>query len=269
MGVEVAPRELAHERAAAALERARLELARRQAAEVQVGRQLRRPAGEPVVALLVAVEPAGEPARRALARRVLAGREGVGRLRPGRGREAADGESARKAQRPRGPMDLAALELLPRSVEGREDGVGLDGADVGDEHAGLRMRRDTDRLGDPPVAGERERRDVLGVVERGRAAFARERGQLLLRPALADHQVAAALAQRPAQLGEAAVQEPGAVGRGEAAGEQPRVEDEHGHHPVALAVRGGEGGVVVDAQIAPQPDEGGGAHTPGTGARRT
>ena len=227
------------------------------------------PAREPVVALLVALEAVGEPARRALARRVLAGREGVGRLRPGRRREAADGESARKAQRARGPMDLAALELLPRSVEGREDGVGLDGADVGDEQARLRAHLDAERLRHAAVAGARERRDVGGEVERGRAAFARERGQLLLGPALADHEVGAALAQRLAQLGEAAVQEPGAVGGGEAALEQPRVEHEHGHDAVALAVRRGEGGVVVDAQIAPEPDEGGGAHPPGTGERRT
>ena len=90
----------------------------------------------------------------------------------------------------------------------------------------------------------------------------------MLRPALAQHEVGAALAQARAQLGEAAVEEPGAVGGREAPVEQARIEHEDGDDAVAFPVRRGEGGVVVDAQVAPEPDEGG-AHAGSTGAGRT
>ena len=124
-------------------------------------------------------------------------------------------------------------------------------------------------LRDPAVARPGERGDVVGEVHGLGAALARQRGQLLLRPALADHEVGAALAQRLAQLREAAVQEPRAVGGREAPAQQPRVEHEHRHDAVALAVRGGQRRVVVDAQIAPEPDEGRSTHSMGTDERRT
>ena len=115
----------------------------------------------------------------------------------------------------------------------------------------------------------RERGDVVREVHGLGAALARQRRQLLLRPALADDEVGAALAQRLAQLREAAVQEPRAVGGREAPAEQPRVEHEHRHDAVALAVRGGQRRVVVDAQVAPEPDEGRSTHSMGTDERRT
>ena len=112
--VEVAPRELAHERrrALAALgPRALLDLARRDAAEVQVGRQLRRPAGEQVVALGVAIDPVGEPAAQPLARGGLAGRERLGGLGPRAVRDRTR-RRARRAPRARaarrGPRAAAA-----------------------------------------------------------------------------------------------------------------------------------------------------------------
>ena len=54
------------------------------------------------------------------------------------------------------------------------------------------------------------------------------------------------------------------MGDGKRPLEQPRIEHEHGHDAVVLAVRGGEGRVVVDAQVAPEPDDGG-ASPPGYG----
>ena len=132
---------------------------------------------------------------------------------------------------------------------------------------GLRAR--VEHLRDPAVARPGERGDVVREVHGLGAALARQRGQLLLRPALADDEVGAALAQRLAQLREAAVQEPRAVGGREAPAEQPRVEHEHRHDAVALAVRGGQRRVVVDAQVAPEPDEGRSTHSMGTDERRT
>ena len=146
---------------------------------------------------------------------------------------------------------------------------GLDVAHVGHEQARgavhLELR---ERVLDPAVAGGGERRHVGGEVERGGADFTGKLGELLLGPALADDELAAALAQRLAQLGEAAVEEPRAVGGREAPFEQARVEHEDGHHAIALAVGGGQGRVVVHAEVAPEPDEGG-AHPWGTGERRT
>jgi hypothetical protein len=172
-------------------------------------------------------------------------------------------------------VDLAPGHLLPGAVEGREDRVRpavlrADAPDVGDEQARLPPHRDpgaVERGLDPPVARERERRDVGGEVGGARANLGGQRRQLLLRPPFAHHEVGAALPQRGAQLGQAAVQEPGAVAGGEASLEQPRVEHEHRHDALARAVGGGQAGVVVDAQVAAEPDEGGARHVLGTGER--
>ena len=212
-------------------------------------------------------------ARRSRARGRRARRAGRGRPPPagetpegGRHRRRSGTSSARGA-----PWTSRRSSCMPRAVEGGEDGVGLDGADVGHEQArGAVDVQVSQRLLHPLVACAREGRDVGGEVERGRAGLARELRQLLLGPALAEHEVGAALAQRLAQLGEAAVEEPGAVGGREAPLQQAWVEHEDGHDAVVLAVGGGEGRVVVDAQVAAQPDEGGGrAHPRGTGERRT
>jgi hypothetical protein len=148
--------------------------------------------------------------------------------------------------------------------------LGTDLPDVGDEQARLAPHLHpgaVQRGRDPAVARERERGDVGGEVGGGRAGFGGQRGQLLLRAALADHEVGAALAQRRAQLGQAGVQEPGAVAGGEAASEQPRVEHEDRHDQIACAMGGGQTGVVVDAEVAAEPDEGGGRHLRGTEQR--
>ena len=173
-----------------------------------------------------------------------------------------------KVRRARRAVDLAARQLLPRPPERGEDRVRLDGAEVvGDEEPGLRAR--LEHLRDAAVARAGERGDVGAEVHGLGAALARQRGQLLLRQALADDEVGAALAQRLAQLGEATVQEPRAVGGRETPAQQPLVEHEHRHDAVALAVRGGQRRMVVHAQIAPEPDESRSTHSMGTHDRRT
>jgi hypothetical protein len=163
-------------------------------------------------------------------------------------------------------MDLTARHLLPRAVEGREDRVraavlGAHLADVGDEQPRLPAHlHPLERRLDPPVARHRERRDVRGEVDRVRADFARQRRQLLLRPARAHDEVGAALAQRRAQLGQAGMEEPRAVAGREAALEQARVEHEDRDDVVAFAMGGGQARVIVHAEVAAKPDESGGRH---------
>ena len=148
--------------------------------------------------------------------------------------------------------------------------LGPDLPDVGDEQARLPPHLDpgaVQRRLDPAVSRERERRDVGGEVGGGRANLRRQRGQLLFRPPRAHDEVGAALAQRRAQLGQAAVQEPGAIAGGEAPGQQALVEHEHRDDAIAFAVGGGQARVVVDAQVAAEPDEGGARHVWSTGRR--
>ena len=234
---------------------------------MQVGRELRRAAGEPVVALLVALEPVGEPAARALAGGALTRREGVGGLRPGAaGRRPAARPDGKRSERG-APWTSRRSSCSHARWKGVKTVYGRTAPTSATNTPGC--RRTSTPLGSASSTrrsrARRERRHVGGEVERARAALARERRQLVLGPPCADDEVGAALAQRGAQLGEAAVQEPRAVGGREAACEQPRVEHEDRHDAVALAVRRGEAGVVVHAQVAPEPDEGGRAHSRGTG----
>ena len=188
---------------------------------------------------------------------------------PGANGSAASGSGAagispgvqrrRHGQRPRGAVHLAPLEPRPAAVERAEDRerpavAGARHADVGDEVAGMA----DGRYGgvDAPVARHRERGDVGGEVDGLRTRLLDEVAEHALGAAAAHEQLAAALAQRCAQLAQALEQEPRAVGRREAAGvQQPRVEHEHGDDAVGLAVRRGERGVVVHAQVAPEPDD--------------
>ena len=227
------------------------------------------------MALLVALE-ARSAARRASARARPARRAAIGsaRLRLRRRRQAADRDArgeARAAAARRGPRAAAACSQARWKGEktecGRPSFVRTWPMSATNRPGCRRTSTAVERRLDPPVARHRERRDVGGEVDRARADLARQRRQLLLRPPLAHDEVGAALAQRRAQLGQAAVQEPGAVAGREAAVQQPRVEHEHRHDAVALAVGGGQAGVVVDAQVAAEPDEGGGRHVWGTGER--
>ena len=90
--------------------------------------------------------------------------------------------------------------------------------------------------------------------------LARERRELPRRVAGAHDEVGAAVAQRGAQLAQAAEQEAGARARLEAPAQQRVVEHEHGDDALGLAGGGGQGRVVVDAQVAPEPDDRGLGH---------
>ena len=94
----------------------------------------------------------------------------------------------------------------------------------------------------------------------GRAGLPRERGQHARRVAGAHDEVGAAIAQRLAQLAQAAEQEAAARAGLEAAVQQRVVEHEHGHDALGRARGGGQRRVVVDAQVAPEPDDGGRGH---------
>ena len=93
-----------------------------------------------------------------------------------------------------------------------------------------------------------------------RARPRRQRRQLPLGVPGAHDEVGAAVAQRGAQLAQAAEQEAGPRAGLEAPAQQPLVEHEDGHHAVGRAGRGGQRRVVVDAQVAPEPDDRGRGH---------
>jgi hypothetical protein len=112
----------------------------------------------------------------------------------------------------------------------------------------------------------RERGDVGGEVHGPRAGLPRQLGQLALRRAAAHDEVRAALSQRRPQVREAAEQEVRPRAGREAAVQQRAVEHEDRHDMVRRAGGGGQRGVVVDAQVAPEPDDRGGGHLPGYGA---
>ena len=93
-----------------------------------------------------------------------------------------------------------------------------------------------------------------------RAGLARERDQLAHRVAGAHDEVGAALAQRGAQLAQAAEQEAPARAGLEAPAQERLVEHEHGHDALGVTGGAGQGRVVVDAQVAPEPDDRGVEH---------
>ena len=92
------------------------------------------------------------------------------------------------------------------------------------------------------------------------ARLARERRELARGVAAAHHEVGAALAQRVTQLAQAAEQEADARAGGEAPTEQGVVEHEHGHDALGAAGGRRQRGMVVDAQVAPEPDDRGVGH---------
>jgi hypothetical protein len=255
VGIEVAPGQLADEGLRVGLA---LELTRADAAEVQVGRELRGAAGQQVVPLLVVVETVAHEGVHAGAGGLLSGRADRVLERALGVRELADADVRRKADRTWRAVDLAPRQLAPGAPEGREDRVRLRLADVGDEVAGVPARLDArlaERRLDPAVARHGERRHVGGEVDAGGVRFARELRQLALGRADANHEVGAPGAQRLAQLAQRLEQEPTArLGR-EAAVQQPLVEHEDRHDALGLAHRGGQGGVVVDAQIPAHPHD--------------
>ena len=240
--VEVAPRELADEgrRAVAVLlARPRLELAHRDAAEVDVRGELRGAARQSVVAVGVGRETVvqegvharrGPPARRPASGRAARARA---RRRPARGSRRARARGPR--QRPRGAEHLAARDLGVPAGVGRVDRVRAPVArpravDVVD-HERARHRpaldpRVLERAGHARVAARRERRHVAGEEQRRGPRLRGEPGEHLLRAALAHEELAVALAQRGAQLGERLEQEVRARRARVLAEDQPAVEHE-------------------------------------------
>ena len=229
-----------------------LELARRDAAEVQVGRQLGGPAREHVVALLVALEARAQPGAHPLPPGRLARRHGV---RPPR---APAPPAARPTATPEGNASRRGAPWTSR--RGTDSQARWKGVNTECGRPSLVRTRPTSATNSCPAAAAprpRRRRAPPRPAGRARARTARRRrrsrrrSRQPRRPArgssssgrpVAHDEVGAALAQRGAQLGQAAVQEPGAVAGGEAALEQPRVEHEHRHDALALAMRGGQAG---------------------------
>ena len=94
-----------------------------------------------------------------------------------------------------------------------------------------------------------------------------ERDELAFRLAAGEHEVPAALLQRLAQLLQALEHELRARAGGVPAVQQRVVEHEHRHHALARVERGAQRRVVVHAQVAPEPDEGGRGHRPSVRTR--
>ena len=89
--------------------------------------------------------------------------------------------------------------------------------------------------------------------------------QYVLRLAAQHHEVPSALLERLAQVLEAVEQERRPVLALKTAVEQALVEHEHRDHPLELVQRGAQRRVVVHAQVAAEPDEGGGRTSCGYG----
>jgi hypothetical protein len=127
-------------------------------------------------------------------------------------------------------------------VKRGEDGVGLalpglDRAHVDGVQPLVRAQLDAgvvERATRPLAALPRKRAHVLGHVNRRRAHLSRHLGELALRPAAANHQPRAAVAQLAVEAGEALEQELSPRPGGVAAVEQPVVEAEDRHHTVVL-----------------------------------
>jgi hypothetical protein len=108
---------------------------------------------------------------------------------------------------------------------------------------------------DPLVTAVPEGPDLGRVVDLRRAGLARELGQLALRSAPSDEQRTAPLPERLVQIGEALEQEACSDRRPVAAVQQSVVEAEYGRDFVVRRERLQEGRVVVDAEVASEPDD--------------
>ncbi len=106
----------------------------------------------------------------------------------------------------------------------------------------------------PPGVGA----DAGGDVHAHRVDLGGQPGRLFGGVALAEQQPAAGAAQRGVQVGEATGQEGAAVGGVEAGGGDRRVGDEQWEHLVGAGAGGVQGGVVVQAQVLGEQDDGDG-----------
>ncbi len=267
VAVEVAPAELAPEgllprtQAAGQAERP-ADLGRGAHAEAQVGGQARGgPLGEQVAPARVAVD------RLAHER----GQAPPGGGRPGGQRRLAAGKPVQPLAPERRPLDapgrrpvLRQGHLPPGAVEGREDAVSLArgarqvlrlGHEIGRQRAHAHARH-PERRRHPLVAGAGEGGDVAGQVDGGGAGLGGDlRDDPLRRPA-AHHQAAPARAQLIVEGLEPGAQEAEARRSAVVAPpQQGRVEHEEADDRAGVDGLA-EGGVVGDAQVAAEPDDG-------------
>ena len=146
----------------------------RDAAEVQVGRKQRRP---PVSRSRALVVGGVSPSHREHARRPARLAAGIGSAAPCSSPARDLPPSSRRARRPcAARRGSRAAGAAPGAAEGREDDVGLELADVGDEVAGRAAAASTPRFSAPPPAGRGAWRtaSVGGEVHGGRAVLARQ-----------------------------------------------------------------------------------------------
>lgn len=154
-------------------------------------------------------------------------------------------------------------------MEGAEDGVGL--ARLGAQLVEV-VHRVKSRMGealdtclperarhaiDPPSC---EGTGVGAEVRLAGLGLPGERGQLAFGLSAADDEEAA---EALVEVREALEHELGPRAGGVAPGEEAVVEAEHGHDAVGTVEGGAQSGMVVDAKVAREPDEGG--HAGGTG----
>ena len=127
-----------------------------------------------------------------------------------------------------------------------------------DEQTRERAPRDaapTECRRDPVVALAAVRRVVAAGDDAPRADRCRERRHDLRRIAAHDGQRCPADLERRCQRGDAAAHEPQAIGRAEASGLETLVDHEQGGDPVAVGLRSGQRGVVVQTQVSAEPDD--------------
>ena len=115
---------------------------------------------------------------------------------------------------------------------------------------------------------DRERPDVLGPEHHVHLQLAREAGQLGLGTPAAHLKRAAAAAQRVAQVGQRFEQELRARAGRVPPVHQPLVQTEHGNDVLGTCERLVQRRVIVEAQIAPQPEKRGHPSSSATAARR-
>ena len=250
-----------------------LDLARGDAAEVEVGGEPRRPvAPERVVVVLVVARPD----RRESGRGVLCASDSP----PAAGSSTScfRPSDSRLGSRPfasfegSGGISRGAPSTSRRSTpsqfwwNGAEDGVRLAllGADVAElvdrAQSGVIDRLDArgleGRAAELPALAT-ERADLAGEMDGLRAGLLRDRGDLPLGLAVADHQARAALAEFGVELAEALQKELGPRTRLVAAVEQPVVEAEDRNDALVAVERRAQRRMVADPQVATKPDDAG------------
>ncbi len=203
------------------------------------------------------------PARLGLASALRVGHLLLEPERAERGQPALGEPAGDRRQLPRRLEHRPALGSEPVAVKRREHRVGpavlgLDPAHVDRVQALVGVKGDSalaerrpDALGASPPEGAHLVADVdlLG------ADLDRQRGQLTLRPAVADHQARAPLAERAIEVGQALEQELGSRPGAVAAAEQAVVEAEDADDRAMALERRPHRRVVADAKIAAKPDE--------------